>query len=85
MAHAELWQEIKASGLLNPLLPYLRDFVATVDPNKRALIVEDACEWLAAQVGERAGFDTIARVTKVLQTKDGEEFVRWCLYRSECP
>lgn len=81
--HAEVWAAIRSSGLLEPLVPFLREYVATVDVNKRSLIVEDACEWLASQIGERAGFDLVSRVTALLRTREGEAFIRLCLYRSE--
>jgi len=59
-----------------PVLAYGQDYLATDDPHKRALVIGDAAEWLAAKTENRLDDRYVAHVVAILKSKEGEALVR---------
>lgn len=82
-ANLSIWEAVKLLQKYAPLVSYAREFVVTGDPYKKALIVADACEWVAAQTNATADDQLVKLLADVLKTKEGEALIRWCLLQSE--
>jgi hypothetical protein len=76
-----IWQALRLLQTWAPLVNYARDFVATVDPYKKSLVVTQAAEWLASKTDSTVDDHLVRHVNAVLKTKEGEELVRFCLYQ----
>jgi hypothetical protein len=76
-----IWQALRLLQTWAPLVNYAREFVATVDPYKKSLVVAQAAEWLASKTDATADDQLVRHLSAVLKTKEGEELVRFCLYQ----
>lgn len=76
-----IWQALKLLQAWAPLVNYAREFVGTVDPYKKSLVVTQACEWLASRTDSAVDDQLVRHVSEVLKTKEGEALVRFCLYQ----
>jgi hypothetical protein len=76
-----IWQAIRLLQTWAPLVNYARDFVATVDPYKKSLVVAQAAEWLASKTDSPVDDHLVRHVNDVLRTKEGEALVRFCLFQ----
>jgi len=74
-----IWQALRLLQTWSPLVNYAREFVATVDPYKKSLVVANACEWLASKTDSTLDDQLVRHVSEVLRTKEGEALVRFCL------
>jgi hypothetical protein len=74
-----IWQALRLLQAWSPLVNYAREFVATVDPYKKSVVVANACEWLATQTESPLDDQLVRHVADVLRTKEGEALVRFCL------
>jgi hypothetical protein len=74
-----IWQALRLLQTYAPLVNYAREFVATVDPYAKSLIVAQACEWLASKTDATLDDQLVRLVSDVLRTKEGETLVRFCL------
>jgi hypothetical protein len=54
-----------------------------MDPHRRALVVADACEWLAAKTSSPLDDQLVRHLGDVMKTKEGEALLRWCLLQVE--
>lgn len=66
-----------------PLVTFGRALLAEQDGYKKALIVTDACEWLAARSKSRFDNEFVRLVTELLRTQQGEQLIRWALSKAE--
>jgi hypothetical protein len=74
-----IWQALRLLQTWSPLVNYAREFVGTVDPYKKSLVVVNACEWLANATDSTLDDQLVRHVSEVLRTKEGEALVRFCL------
>jgi hypothetical protein len=74
-----IWQALRLLQTYAPLVNYAREFVATVDPYKKSLVVAQGCEWLASKTDATLDDQLVRLVSDVLRTKEGESLVRFCL------
>ena len=74
-----LWEALRLLQRWAPLIGHARAFMATADPHRRALVVADACGWLARQTDTTLDDDLVRHVSAVLVTREGEALVRFCL------
>jgi hypothetical protein len=72
-----LWEKIRFLQEWSPVASYVRAFLVSRDPHKRALVVADACEWLALKTNTPMDDEFVRRLTAVLRSKEGEEMLRW--------
>jgi hypothetical protein len=77
-----IWQALRLLQTWHPLVTYAREFVATVDPYRKSLVVANACEWLAAKTESTLDDQLVRHVSDVLKTKEGEQLVRFCLLQA---
>ena len=77
-----IWQALRLLQTWSPLVNYAREFVATVDPYKKSLVVANACEWLASKTDSTLDDQLVRHVSDVLKTKEGEQLVRFCLLQA---
>jgi hypothetical protein len=77
-----IWQALRLLQTWSPLVNYAREFVATVDPYKKSLVVANACEWLASKTESPLDDQLVRHVSDVLKTKEGEALVRFCLLQA---
>lgn len=74
-----IWQALKLLQAWSPLVNYAREFVNTVDPYAKSVVVAQACEWLASRTDSALDDQLVRHVSDVLKTKEGEQLVRFCL------
>lgn len=82
-AGLSIWEAMKLLQRYAPLIAFGREFVTTLDPYKKSLVVADACEWLASQTKSGVDDELVKHVAEVLKTPQGEALVRWCLLQAE--
>ncbi len=75
------WDALRLLQKYSPLVNFARAFVSEVDPFKTGIVVADACEWVAQQTDAVLDDELVRHVAAVLRTKEGEAFVRFCLYQ----
>ena len=75
-----IWEKIRLFQEWAPVLTFAQDFLATPDPHRKALVVADACEWLASKTtGTKVDDELVSHISAVLRSKEGETFVRWVI------
>lgn len=77
-----IWQALRLLQTWAPLVNYGREFINTVDPYKKSLVVSQACEWLASKTDSQLDDHLVRYVADVLKTKEGEALVRFCLLQA---
>ena len=77
-----IWQALKLLQTWSPLVNYAREFINTVDPYQKSLVVSQACEWLASKTDSSLDDQLVRHVADVLKTKEGESLVRFCLLQA---
>ena len=82
-AGLSIWDQLRLLQSWAPLIGYGQRFVNEIDPHRRALVVADACEWLAAKTSSPLDDQLVRHVGDILKTKEGEALVRWCLLQVE--
>lgn len=78
-----MWQSLMLLQKWAPLIGYGQRFVNEADPYRKAVIVSEACEWLASQTQAKADDELVRHLAAVLKTKEGEQLVRWALLQVE--
>jgi len=82
-AGLSIWDQLRLLQSWAPLIGYGQRLVNEIDPHRRALVVADACEWLAAKTSSPLDDQLVRHIGDVLKTKEGEALVRWCLLQVE--
>ena len=82
-AGLSIWDQIRLLQTWAPLIGYGQRFVNEIDPHRRALVVADACEWLAAKTSSPLDDQLVRHLGDVMKTKEGEALLRWCLLQVE--
>jgi len=79
-----VWEKIRILQEWAPVLTYVQAFLATTDAHAKAVIVGDACEWLAAKTkGTKVDDELVAHLTAILRSPQGESFLRWIVAKVE--
>ena len=72
-----IWEKIRLFQEWAPVLTFAQAFLATPDPHRKALVVADACEWLASKTtGTNVDDELVSHISAVLRSKEGETFLR---------
>jgi len=75
-----IWDKIRLVQEWAPVLTFAQAFLATPDQHQKALVVADACEWLALKTtGTKVDDELVSHLAAVLRSKEGETFVRWVI------
>lgn len=74
-----IWEQIKLLSEWSPLLGFGQRFVAEPDAYKRAIVVADALEWLAAKSKTSFDDEFVRLVEDVIRTPQGEAVIRWAM------
>lgn len=73
-----LWDKLRLLQEWAPVLTYVQAFLATEDEHEKALVIAQACKWLASKSPDTTVDDELVEhVTRVLRSKEGEDFLRW--------
>lgn len=78
-ANLNVWQQIQFLSNWSPLIGYGQRFLAEGDAVKKAIIVADALEWLAAKTDSKLDDELVGLMSAVLHTPQGEALVRWAM------
>jgi len=82
-ANLNIWQQLQLLSAWSPLIGYGQRFINEPDSYRKALIVSDAMEWLAAKTDAQVDDELVQHVAAILKTHEGEALVRWCLAKVE--
>ena len=79
-SNLSIWEKIRLFQEWAPILTFAQAFLATPDPHRKALVVADACEWLASKTGgTKVDDELVSHLSALLRSKEGEAFVRWVI------
>jgi hypothetical protein len=77
-----IWQALRLLQTWSPLLAYGQRFVNAVDPYAKAIVVSEACEWLAAKTDATTDDQLVRLLAEVARTTEGEQLIRFCLLQA---
>lgn len=72
-----VWEKIRIIQEWAPIATYIQAFLAEHDTHGKAVIVADACEWLAAKSETKVDDELVDHLTAVLKSPQGESLLRW--------
>lgn len=79
-SNLSIWDKVRLIQQWAPVLTFAQTFVATPDPHRKALVVADCCEWLAAKTGGTTVDDElVSHLSAILRSEEGEKFLRWAI------
>lgn len=82
-AGLSIWDQLRLFQEWSPLLGYGQRIVNERDRYAQTIIVSEACEWLASKTRSTTDDELIRLLAAIVQTKEGEALVRWCLSKAE--
>jgi hypothetical protein len=78
-----IWQKLALIQAWSPLLTYAQQYLGTVDPFARAVVVSECAEWLASKTDSGLDDELVKHLAALLKTKEGESLVRWAVGKIE--
>lgn len=78
-----IWQKLALLQAWAPLLTFGQRFVLAIDPYAKAVVIGEACEWLASKTDSGIDDELVKHLAAVLRTKEGENLVRWAVAKVE--
>lgn len=79
-----IWEQLRLLSEWSPLLSFGQRFIAEADPHRKALIVADACEWLASKTrATKVDDELVVLVSAILRSPQGEALVRWGVAKAQ--
>lgn len=77
-----IWEQLRLFSEWAPLIGFAQRFSAETDPYRRAVIVGEGVEWVAAKTKSPVDDELVQRLVAVAKTREGEELVRWALLKA---
>jgi hypothetical protein len=74
-----IWQALRLLQTWHPLVTYAQQFVNTIDPYQKGLVVANAAEWLASKTDSEVDDQLVRHLAAVARTAEGEQLIRFCL------
>lgn len=74
-----IFEKIRLIGEWSPLLSFGQRIGESKDTHERALVVVEACKWLATKTDTTADDNLVAALQAMLLTPQGEAFIRACI------
>ena len=78
-----IWESLVLIQAWAPLLTFGKQFIGTPDPFAKAVIVSEACEWLASKTDSSVDDELVKHLANLLKTKEGEDLVRWVIAKAQ--
>lgn len=78
-----VWEQIRLVQEWYPLVTYIQAMLATADPHQKAVVVADACEWMASKSQTKVDDELVGHLSAMLKSPQGESFLRWVLAKVE--
>lgn len=82
-ANLNIWQQIALLQAWAPLIGFGQRFVNAADPYAKAVVVSEACEWVASKTDATLDDQLVKHLAAILKTKEGEALVRFLLLTVE--
>lgn len=83
MAEMSVWEKIRIIQEWSPIVTYIQGVLATNDAHQKAVVVADACEWMASKSQTKVDDELVGHLSAVLRSPEGEAFLRWVLGKIE--
>lgn len=83
MKEMSVWEKIRILQDWYPLVTYIQALLATNDSHQKAVVVADACEWMASKSETTVDDELVKHLSAVLRSPEGEAFLRWVLEKVE--
>ena len=77
-----IWEQLRLFSEWAPLIGYAQRFSNETDPYKRAVIVGEGVEWVAAKTQSPVDDELVKHVIALAHTKEGEAVIRWALSKA---
>ena len=78
-----IWEKLALLNSFAPLLTFGQRYLSAFDPYAKAVVVGEACEWLASKTDSGLDDELVKHVAALLKTKEGEALVRWAVAKIE--
>lgn len=82
-ANLNIWQQIALLQAWAPLIGFGQRFVNAADPYAKAVVVSEACEWVASKTDATLDDQLVKHLAAILKAKEGEALVRFLLLAVE--
>jgi hypothetical protein len=82
-ANLTIWEKLALISAWSPLMTYAQQYLGTVDPFARAVVVSECAEWLASKTDSGLDDELVKHLAALLKTKEGESLVRWAVGKIE--
>ena len=77
-----IWEQLRLFSEWAPLIGYAQRFTAEPDAYKRAVIVAEGVEWVAAKTKSPVDDELVKHIIEVAKTPQGEAIIRWALAKA---
>lgn len=78
-ADLTIWQQIAVLRAWAPLISFAQLWAQEADPYRKALLLSQACEWLAAKTNTKVDDQLVKLLAEAIRTPQGEQLVRFLL------
>lgn len=82
-AEMSVWEKVRLVQEWYPLVTYIQAILATSDAHQKAVVVADACEWMASKSQTKVDDELVSHLSAVLKSPQGEAMLRWVLAKIE--
>ena len=82
-SNLSVWEKIRILQEWAPAVSYIQQFLGTSDPHQKAVVMADACEWLASKSQTTVDDELVGHLTAVLKSPQGESLLRWVIAKVE--
>ena len=77
-----IWEQLRLFSEWAPLIGFAQRFQAESDPYKRAVIVGEGVEWVAAKTKSPVDDELVKHIVALAHTAEGEAVIRWALAKA---
>lgn len=78
-----VWEKLRLLQEWYPLVTFIQAILATNDPHQKAVVVADACEWMASKSQTKVDDELVGHLSAILRSPQGESLLRWVLAKIE--
>lgn len=82
-AEMSVWEKLRLLQEWYPLVTFIQAILATNDPHQKAVVIADACEWMASKSQTKVDDELVGHLSAILRSPQGESLLRWVLAKIE--
>jgi hypothetical protein len=78
-SNLSVWDKIRLVQEWYPVVTFVQAVLATPDHHAKAVVVADACEWVASKTQTKVDDELVGHLTAILRSPQGESLLRWVM------